>query len=74
MTKSNKKKGIESVVKVKARHYTTRVKTPTQFGFEVLINKHHITVSTMTDVRFTYRADGYNYQFNSHRFVTFNHN
>ena len=43
--------------------YTARVKTPTPKGFEVLIDGFRIGVSTMKDVKFIHRNDGYSYEF-----------
>jgi len=43
--------------------YTARIKTPTQKGFEVLINGFRIGVSKMKDVQFLHRSDGYAYEF-----------
>lgn len=63
MTKGNKKKGILPVVRVEAGWYTARVKTPTKKGFEVLIGEQRVVVSSMLDVKFVYRADGYGYSF-----------
>ena len=63
MTKGNKKKGIVPVVKVEVGWYIARVKTPTLKGFEVLIGEHRVVISSMLDVKFIYRADGYGYGF-----------
>lgn len=49
--------------KVKAGIYTARVKTPNKNGCEVLINGNRISFSTMKDVHFVYRNDGYGYAF-----------
>ncbi|MBW4669396.1 MAG: HNH endonuclease [Cyanomargarita calcarea GSE-NOS-MK-12-04C] len=62
-TCSDKKKAIESTVKVKAGWYTARVKTPTPKGFEVKIGEHRVTVSSMVGVKFIYRNDGFSYSF-----------
>ena len=48
---------------IKAGVYTARVKTPTPKGFEVLIDDFRIGVSTMKDVKFIHRNDGYSYEF-----------
>ncbi|NMG10578.1 RNA-guided endonuclease IscB [Brasilonema sp. UFV-L1] len=47
--------------KVKAGIYTTRVKTPTCKGCEVLIDGSRVTLSTMKDIVFVHRSDGYSY-------------
>ncbi len=62
-TYSDKNKGIESTVKVKAGWYTARVKTPTPSCFEVKIGEHRVTVSSMVGVKFIYRNDGFSYSF-----------
>ncbi|MFB8790126.1 MAG: HNH endonuclease [Potamolinea sp.] len=49
--------------KLKAGIYTSRVKTPTKKGFEVLINGARITLSSMSNVVFVHRSDGYSYGF-----------
>jgi hypothetical protein len=41
--------------------YVARVKTPTEKGFEVLINNSRVKVSNMIGVRFIHKSDGYNY-------------
>jgi hypothetical protein len=41
--------------------YTARVKTPTTKGCEVLMNGNRVTVSTMKDITFVHRSDGYSY-------------
>lgn len=46
---------------MKAGNYTARVKTPTKRGCEVLINGNRISFSTMKDVLFVHRSDGYGY-------------
>ncbi|WP_293348887.1 MULTISPECIES: RNA-guided endonuclease IscB [unclassified Microcoleus] len=48
--------------KAKAGTYTARVKTPTPKGFEVLIDGARITLSTMSNVVFIHRSDGYGYE------------
>jgi 5-methylcytosine-specific restriction endonuclease McrA len=48
---------------IQAGVYTARVKTPTPKGFEVLIDGFRIGVSTMKDVEFVHRNDGYGYEF-----------
>lgn len=48
---------------IKAGLYTARVKTPTKKGFEVLIDGFRVSVSTMKDVHFVHRNDGYGYEF-----------
>jgi hypothetical protein len=47
----------------RAGTYTARVKTPTAKGFEVLINQFRIGVSTIKNVKFIHRQDGYSYRF-----------
>lgn len=69
--KSNHQSAIDGKVIIEASCYTCRVKTPTKNGFEVLIKGGRVTVSRMKDVKFTYRADGYDYKFPSHSFTTF---
>lgn len=49
--------------KAQAGTYTARVKTPTQKGFEVLINSARVTVSSMKNVVFVHRSDEYSYEF-----------
>ncbi len=46
---------------VLAGTYTARVKTPTIKGCEVLITGNRVTVSTMKNVTFIHRNDGYSY-------------
>jgi 5-methylcytosine-specific restriction endonuclease McrA len=48
--------------KVTKGEYMARVKTPTEKGFEVLINGARITISSMNNVTFVHRSDGYGYQ------------
>ncbi|MCC3443726.1 MULTISPECIES: RNA-guided endonuclease IscB [unclassified Microcoleus] len=47
--------------KVKAGIYTTRVKTPTKKGCEVLIDGNRISLKNMNDITFVHRNDGYGY-------------
>ncbi|MCC3410339.1 MAG: HNH endonuclease [Microcoleus sp. PH2017_29_MFU_D_A] len=47
----------------RAGTYTARVKKPTAKGFEVLINQFRIGVSTIKNVKFIHRQDGYSYRF-----------
>lgn len=49
--------------KVAAGVYTTRVKTPTRTGCEVVIQGARITLATMLNVKFVHRNDGYDYSF-----------
>ncbi|MFB8789279.1 MAG: RNA-guided endonuclease IscB [Potamolinea sp.] len=49
--------------KVKKGTYTARVKTPNKNGFEVLIDGARISVSSMNNVVFVHRSDGYGYGF-----------
>jgi hypothetical protein len=46
---------------VLAGTYTARVKTPTTSGCEVVINGSRVAVSTMKDITFVHRSDGYSY-------------
>lgn len=48
---------------VKAGIYTARVKTPTKKGCEVLINGNRIGFSSMQNIHFIHRSDGYAYGF-----------
>ena len=48
---------------VKAGTYTARVKTPTKKGCEVLINGSRISFSSMQNIHFIHRSDGYGYGF-----------
>lgn len=47
---------------VKAGTYTTRVKTPTTKGFEVLINGFRVGIASMNGVTVVQRQDGYSYK------------
>ncbi|MFB8789520.1 MAG: RNA-guided endonuclease IscB [Potamolinea sp.] len=49
--------------KLKTGTYTSRVKTPTKKGFETLINGARISLSSMNNVVFVHRSDGYGYEF-----------
>lgn len=62
-TKGSKKEGVEPKVKIEAGWYSSRVKTPTVKGFEAKINGERVTVSSMNNVRFVHRGDGYEYSF-----------
>lgn len=48
---------------VKRGEYTSRVRTPTPKGFEVLINGFRIQLSSMTGVKLIHKQDGYAYGF-----------
>lgn len=48
---------------VKAGTYTARVKTPTKKGCEVLINGNRVSFSSMQNIHFIHRSDGYGYGF-----------
>lgn len=50
---------------VKSGTYTTRVKTPTVKGCEVLIKDSRVTISSMKNLTFVHRSDGYSYKFNN---------
>lgn len=61
--KSNHPHAVDGKVVIEPKWYTCRVKTPTYNGFEILIKGGRVTVSSMKNVKFTYRADGYDYKF-----------
>ncbi|MFB2893315.1 RNA-guided endonuclease IscB [Aerosakkonemataceae cyanobacterium BLCC-F50] len=48
---------------VKGGTYTARVKTPTKKGCEVLINGNRVSFSSMQNIDFIHRSDGYGYGF-----------
>lgn len=43
--------------------YVARVKTPTKKGCEVSINSHRVSFSSMQEIQFIHRSDGYAYGF-----------
>ncbi|MBD2035322.1 HNH endonuclease [Leptolyngbya sp. FACHB-321] len=48
---------------VKQGKYTSRVRTPTAKGFEVLLNGFRVELSSMIGVKFKHKQDGYAYGF-----------